>query len=115
MGSLKEFFAYAALGMESVGVATIVLGSAFVVARQLWRPFGGNTYGPFRRDLGRAIILGLEFLIAGDIIRTVAVSHTFESVGVLAIIVLIRIFLSIALGYEIEGRWPWQRPAKGKG
>ena len=57
----------------------------------------------------RAILLGLEFLVAGDIIRTVAISPTFASVGVLAIIVLIRTFLSATLTVEIEGRWPWQR------
>lgn len=59
--------------------------------------------------LGRAILLGLEFLVAGDIIRTVAISPTISSVGVLAVIVLIRTVLSATLTVEIEGRWPWQR------
>ena len=66
----------------------------------------------FRQGLGRAILLGLEFLVAGDIIRTVGVSPTFTSVGVLAIIVLIRTFLSFELELEIDGRWPWQRQEK---
>jgi len=66
-------------------------------------------YESFRSDLGRSIVLGLEFLIAGDIIRTVTVSPTFESVAVLASIVLIRTFLTMMLTLEIEGRWPWQR------
>lgn len=114
METLKELFAVAALAMETIGVTTIVLGSAYVVARLLWRRIDHNRYSVFRRDLGRAIILGLEFLIAGDIIRTVAVSHTIESVGVLAVIVLIRTFLSIALGFEIEGRWSWKRAAARK-
>jgi uncharacterized membrane protein len=61
--------------------------------------------------VGRAILLGLEFLVGGDIIRTVAVSPTFTSVGVLALIVLVRTFLSFSLEVELDGRWPWQ----GKG
>ncbi len=107
MDHLKELFGAVALTMETVGVATILFGSVFVAARFLWRYTGTDRYALFRRGLGKSIILGLEFLIAGDIIRTVAVSHTLESVGVLAVIVLIRTFLSLALGYEIEGRWPW--------
>lgn len=110
MVSVHELFAVAALVMETVGVAIIVLGSAYVVLREPWRRGRPDRYGEFRRDLGRAIILGLEFLIAGDIIRTVAVSHSLEGVGVLAVIVLIRSLLSIALGFEIEGRWPPRRP-----
>lgn len=110
MEAMQGVFAGAALVMETVGVATIVLGSAYVALRSPWRRDRPDRYGAFRRDLGRAIILGLEFLIAGDIIRTVAVSHSLEGVGVLAVIVLIRSLLSIALGLEIEGRWPPRSP-----
>jgi uncharacterized membrane protein len=60
--------------------------------------------------LGRSILLGLEFLVAADIIRTVAIEPTFYNVGVLALLVIIRTFLSFALGLEITGRWPWQKP-----
>lgn len=67
-------------------------------------------YRGYRRRVGRSILLGLEFLVAGDIIRTVAVAPTYASVGVLAVIVLIRTFLSFSLDLEITGRWPWQRP-----
>ncbi len=63
-----------------------------------------------RHDLGRGILLGLECLVAADIIRTVAVAPTLANVGVLAIIVLIRTFLSTALQLELEGHFPWQRP-----
>lgn len=63
----------------------------------------------FRSSLGRAILLGLEFLVAADIINTVAVTPTLLSVAVLAGIVIIRTFLSFSLEVEIEGRWPWQR------
>jgi uncharacterized membrane protein len=115
MPTLKELFGFAALGMEAVGVATIVLGSVYIVARLLWRRDDRDRYGGFRRNLGRAIVLGLEFLIAGDIIRTVAVAHTLESVAVLGIIVLIRTFLSITLEFGIEGPSRWRRPARAKG
>ncbi|NYI96980.1 DUF1622 domain-containing protein [Streptomonospora nanhaiensis] len=67
-----------------------------------------TAYRPYRQGLGRAILLGLELLVAADIIRTVAVAPTFRSVGVLAGIVLIRTFLSFSLEVELEGRWPWQ-------
>lgn len=65
----------------------------------------------YRQSLGRAILLGLEFLVAGDIIRTVVVTPTVTNVAVLALIVLVRTFLSMALELELEGRWPWQRAA----
>ena len=66
-------------------------------------------YRPYRQFLGRSILLGLELLVAADIIRTVAVTPTLESVTVLAVIVLIRTFLSFSLELEITGRWPWQK------
>jgi uncharacterized membrane protein len=71
----------------------------------------GNYYSLYRQDVGRAILLGLEFLIAGDIIRTVVVAPTLQNVIVLGIIVLIRTFLSLSLQLEIEGKLPWQRKA----
>lgn len=67
----------------------------------------------FRRVLGRGILIGLELLVAADIIRTVAVTPTIESVSVLALIVLIRTFLSWSLEVEISGRWPWQKARAG--
>jgi hypothetical protein len=66
-------------------------------------------YDDYRANLGRAILLGLEFLVAADIIGTVAVDPTLENLGVLAVIVAIRTFLSFALEVEIQGRWPWQQ------
>jgi len=65
----------------------------------------------YRANLGRGILLGLELLVAADIIGTVAVTPSFENLAVLALIVLIRTFLSFSLEVEIEGRWPWQRRA----
>ena len=71
---------------------------------------GLGAYVRYRHGIGRAILLGLELLVAADIIRTVAIDPTFESLGVLAVIVAIRTFLSFSLQLELEGRWPWQRP-----
>ncbi|WP_219416641.1 DUF1622 domain-containing protein [Pseudonocardia nigra] len=97
--------------VDVVGVAVIVLGAlaatAVAIARLSRREEG--VYRRYRRQIGRSILLGLEFLVAADIIRTVAVEPTFVSVGVLAVIVLIRTFLSFSLELEITGRWPWQK------
>ena len=108
-------------GIEVVGVAAIVLGLAFAtaqfavaIARRADRT---DSYEGYRRALGRAILLGLEFLVAADIIRTVAIEPTFRSVGVLAVIILVRTFLSFTLQLETTGRWPWQpapAPATGR-
>ncbi len=69
-------------------------------------------YRVYRQQVGKAILLGLEFLVAGDIIRTVAVAPTFAGVGVLAILVAVRTFLSFTLDVELSGRWPWQSRPK---
>ena len=94
----------AAVGIVVVGV---VVATALAIVMRLRRRQGA--YESYRRLLGRSILLGLEFLVAADIIRTVAVAPTFRSVGVLAVIVLIRTFLSFALELEITGRGPWQK------
>jgi uncharacterized membrane protein len=108
-----------ATAIEVAGVAIIVVGALLASALFLHRGFGSSgwnkAYECFRADLGRGILLGLEFLVAGDIIGTVAVAPTFESLGVLAAIVLIRTFLSFSLEVEIEGRWPWQRHSRTNG
>ena len=109
--------------VDVAGVFVIVAGALLVTGLFGYRMLRGEelaaTYRLYRHGLGRAILLGLEFLVAGDIIRTVAVSPTFGSVGVLGLIVLVRTFLSFSLEVELEGRWPWQgqgdpahRPAK---
>ena len=104
--------------VDFAGVAVMVLGALISIPlairghqpRRL--PAGAEkltVYRSYRQLLGRSILLGLELLVAADIIRTVAVTPTFESVGVLAVIVLIRTFLSFSLELEITGRWPWQK------
>ena len=100
-----------AKGIETVGIGIILLGAimaSFVFVKE-WvggEPFSG-TYRRYRERLGQAILLGLEFLVAADIIGTVAVDPTFRNVGILGAIVAIRTFLSFALEVEIQGRWPW--------
>ncbi|MCU1513252.1 MAG: hypothetical protein JWO10_342 [Microbacteriaceae bacterium] len=103
--------------IDAAGVVAIVAGAllamVFAVTRAVQRQ--SEIYGRFRRFLGRSILLGLELLVAADIIRTVAVTPTLESVAVLGVIVLIRTFLSFSLELEITGRWPWQKPPAGQG
>ena len=100
-------------GVEAVGAGIMVIGglaslvaflrdAAFNVKKQ-------GSYERLRRNLGRCILLGLEVLIVADIVRTIVVDPTFESVTVLGIIVLIRILLSFSLEVEIDGTWPWDR------
>jgi len=101
-----------ARAIEIVGIVIIVVGAilASVVFLREWiqeDPFL-NTYRRYRERLGQAILLGLEFLVAADIIGTVAVDPTFRNVGTLGAIVFIRTFLSFALEVEIEGHWPWK-------
>ncbi len=95
--------------IDGLGVAVIVLGLSIAAARGLLRRHHTpDLYRQVRQDIGRSILLGLELLVAADIIRTVAVTPTLNGVLVLGIIVLIRTFLSMALEVELEGRWPWQ-------
>jgi uncharacterized membrane protein len=103
--------------VDVVGVIAIVVGILFAIGDAAVRGLRrtGPVYTRFRRVLGRAILLGLELLVAADIIKTVAVTPTLESVAVLAIIVLIRTFLSWSLELEISGRWPWQKSSRGDG
>jgi uncharacterized membrane protein len=103
-------------GVDFGGVVIVVVGvllASVLALRMAIRHVVGG-YEAYRRLLGRSILLGLEFLVAADIIRTVAVTPTFRSVGVLAVIVLIRTFLSFSLELEITGRWPWQKTPNGR-
>ncbi|MDP8971275.1 MAG: DUF1622 domain-containing protein [Actinomycetota bacterium] len=115
--SVEEIVRLVGTAVDLAGVAVIVVGvlvaSGIFVARLQGRP-GREDYRRYRQGVGRAILLGLEFLVAGDIIRTVAVSPTFHSVGVLAAIVAIRTFLSMSLEVELEGRWPWDRDRRSR-
>jgi len=111
MSDYHDIIGNVGLAIDVVGVFVIVAGVLFASGRLLLRTqtAAARRFQDFRHDLARAILLGLEFLIAGDIIRTVAVTPTLSSVSLLGLIVLIRTFLSITLHLEVEGRWPWQK------
>jgi uncharacterized membrane protein len=117
--AIRDAIETVGLAVDAAGVAVIVVaiglaGLAFARGKNRDQPFE-TSYRQLRQSIGRGILLGLELLVAGDIIRTVAIAPTFTSVGVLALIVAIRTFLSFSLEVELTGRWPWQtRPAVGR-
>ena len=111
MIQFSEAISIVGYAIEAVGVLVIVVGSciaSIVFARTFRQLPEGVAYKTYRQQLGRSIILGLEFLIAGDIVRTVVVADTLENVAILGLIIVIRTFLSVTLHLEVEGRWPWQ-------
>ena len=110
MTRFRELMDVVGTAVDGVGVLVVVLGIAIASWRFLFvrGRAAGEPYRAYRQDVGRAILLGLEFLVAGDIIRTVVVDPTLHNVLVLGLIVLIRTFLSMALQLELRGRWPWQ-------
>jgi uncharacterized membrane protein len=105
--------------VELAGVAVLLFGALLAggaFARRLSRrAVFQDAYHGLRADLGRAILLGLELLVIADIIGTVAIEPTLQNLGVLAVIVAIRTFLSFALELEVSGRWPWQRAQAADG
>ena len=113
----QELVEIAGSATEIAGVALIVGGLLIASARYVRSPIvgGPSRYQRYRQDLGRSILLGLEVLVAADIVRTVVFTPTLSSVTVLAMIVVIRTFLSWSLALELEGRWPWQRAIAVKG
>ena len=101
-----------AKAIDGAGVVVLIVGlvvGTAVFLRALRGQDAASAYRPYRQWIGRSILLSLEFLVAADIIRTVAVEPTFRGVGVLAIIVVVRTFLSFTMEVELEGRWPWQK------
>jgi uncharacterized membrane protein len=117
MMRFREIMDFVGTAVDTAGVSVIVIGALIASTRFLFQRRGETSilFRLYRQDMGRAILLGLEFLVAGDIIRTVVVDPTFDNVIVLGLIVLIRTFLSMSLQLELEGRWPWQHdPPKVK-
>lgn len=111
--SFEELILLVEKVFQLAGVLVLVIG-AFVaggwcVVVVVQHRGASRPYEELRQGLGKAILVGLEFLVAADIIRSVAIDPTFQSVGVLGLIVLIRTFLSWSLVVEITGGWPWQR------
>ncbi len=111
MEQFHHFIELLGMGIDGIGVLVIVLGALYATARFAFyrKENADQSFRRYRQNIGRAILLGLEFLVAGDIIRTVVFAPTLENILVLGLIVLIRTFLSMSLQMELEGRWPWQR------
>lgn len=116
-GEFREIMGLIGLALDAVGVIVVAGGAVLALLRGAFSRTvaGAARYSRLRQDLGRAILLSLEFLIAGDIIRTVVVDPTLMNVAVLGLIVLVRTFLSMTLQLEVEGRWPWQRGRSATG
>lgn len=111
MDILKPYLDIVALGFEAAGVLTIIVGSIAAFIRYIFpmQRFRPRSYKSLRQDLGKGILLGLELLIAGDIIATVLTGQTMDKVLTLGVIILIRTFLSISIEMEIDGKFPWQK------
>ena len=111
MDEIKLYIEYIARAIEVAGIITIVIGMGLALFRFIFTMQGSSprSYKTLRRDLGKSILLGLEILVAGDIIATVVTEPTMERVLILAVIIIIRTFLSISIEVEIEGRFPWQK------
>ena len=110
---------HVAQGFEALGAAILVVGViwSFVLAAVAARRSGwtAQAYLVLRQAFGGTLLLGLEVLVAADIVRSVALDPTLASLGVLAMIVAVRTFLSWSLSVELDGQWPWQRgPAKSE-
>jgi uncharacterized membrane protein len=113
IGIIRMIIEWAALGIEILGAVIIVAGVIRVAitrgtVRYLYQLDKPGAYESYKHQMGRSLLLGLEFLVAGDVVRTVALEPTLNNVSVLGLLVLIRTFLSWSLAVEIEGRWPWQ-------
>jgi uncharacterized membrane protein len=107
----RELIELVAQGIEVLAVFVIVMGIAYGIIRYFlnqWKK-AADAYMRFRERIGKTLLLGLELLVAADIIRTVALSLTLSNVLLLGLLVVIRTFLSWSLVVEMEGRWPWQR------
>lgn len=110
MESIKQFIEWSATGIELATIVLIIIASIFGTLR-FFVHLGGNepdAYRNYKVHLGKMLILALEFMVAADIIRTVALDQTLNNVLMLGLLVTIRTFLSWSLTLEIEGRWPWQ-------
>lgn len=110
--NIRAAIEWAALGIEILGAVIIVAGVLRVAitrgtVRFLMKLDEPGAYEGYKHQIGRSLLLGLEFLVAGDVVRTVALEPTLGNVGALGLLVLVRTFLSWTLTVEIEGRWPW--------
>lgn len=107
--TISHWIRFVGDAIDVFGVMTIVIGITWSTFHFLRRPTEERYFDRYKIRIGRTLLLGLEMLVAADIVKTIAVEPTFTSLGVLAGLVAIRTFLSWTLVLEIEGRWPWQR------
>ncbi|KIA96308.1 hypothetical protein OA93_16910 [Flavobacterium sp. KMS] len=114
MEVVKIYIEYVAKGIEITGIITIIIGIVLAMGKFIFSLQGTTprSYKILRQELGKGILLGLEILVAGDIIGTVVTEPTMDRVLSLGVIVLIRTFLSLSLEVEIEGKFPWQKSKK---
>lgn len=107
---IRQAIELAAVVVEVLAVAIIIVAVAHGTARYLLhlQQQREDAYQRYKVYLAKSLLLGLEFLVAADIVRTVALEQTLQSVSLLGLLVIIRTFLSWSLVVEIEGRWPWQ-------
>jgi uncharacterized membrane protein len=113
---MRELIEMITSGVEALAVVIIVGGIVYGITGYFFNRSvaPGGAYRGLKNKIGNSLLLGLEFLVAADIIRTVALNPTLTNVATLGVLVLIRTFLSWALLVEIEGRWPWQARAESK-
>ena len=115
---IQQWIEFVSLGIELLAIAIIVVAIVYGTGRYLMqstsRPPQAGAYEAYKVRLGKSLLLGLEILVAADVVRTVALEPSLESVSILGILVVIRTFLSWSLVVEIEERWPWQRRAAGE-
>ncbi len=113
--SIRDLVHAAVLAMEAMAVLVIVVGLVIGLVRfgrdAASRAHRSETYHRFKSWMGRTLLLGLEILVAADVVNTVALEPTLNNVLALGLLVVIRTFLGWSLVLEIEGRWPWQQPA----
>ena len=114
ISTIEDIIELVGVVIEVFGALVIVIGIGFATFRYFTRYYHKHHQRPYFRykmDIGLSLLLGLEILVAADIIKTIAFELTFQSVGVLGVLIVIRTFLSWVLVLEIEGRWPWQPEA----
>jgi uncharacterized membrane protein len=111
MEYIKEYVGFIAIIMEAMGVFVILIGMFYAFLQFLFPSLGNplRSFKILRQEIGKAILLGLEILVAADIIATVVTEPTMDSVLTLGVIVLIRTFLSVSLEVELDGKFPWQK------
>lgn len=114
MSLFTELINFTCYTIESAGVVIIVIGAVRGLTRALGERGSDDRdaiFSRFRHDFAQSMMVGLEFLVAGDIIRTVIVAHSLADIGGLGLLVLIRTVLVFTIHLEVEGRWPWQPAA----